>query len=103
LGVADILRPKLTIKAAIDGGADLVAKGAADIGMYLASEVMAVKGVTLVGLLPPAMQSFVIYGTAIPVYNSAPEPALSFVRFMSDVDRRDKWTAAGFDLLSPKN
>jgi len=103
LGIADAIRPKLAIKAAIDGGAELVAKGEADVGMYLVSEVVSVKGITLVGMLPQAMQSFVVYGTAVPVYNSTPEPALAFVKFVSDPAKRDRWTAAGFDLVSGGN
>src|SRR5260221_313085 len=43
LGIAHEVRPKLIIKAAIHGGAELVAKGDADFGLYLVSEVQAAK------------------------------------------------------------
>lgn len=39
LGIADKVRPKLIAKAPIQGGAELVAKGDADVGLYLLSEV----------------------------------------------------------------
>lgn len=99
LGIADEVRPKLIIKAAIDGGAELVAKAEADFGLYLRSEVQDAKGISLVGLLPPPLQSFVVYGTAIPTYNTAPEAALAFVKFISDPTKGERWKAAGFELM----
>jgi molybdate transport system substrate-binding protein len=99
LGIADQIKPKLITKAAIDGGAELVARGEADVGLYLISEVQTAKGITLVGLLPPPLQSFVVYGTAIPTDNAAPEPALAFVKFISDASKTERWKAAGFELV----
>ena len=99
LGIADKVRPKLILKAAIHGGAELVAKGEADFGLYLISEVQMAKGITLVGLLPPPLQSFVVYGTAVPTYNATPDAALAFVKFISDPTRGERWKAAGFELV----
>jgi molybdate transport system substrate-binding protein len=99
LGITDAVRPKLQIKAAIDGGPDLVAKGEADVGFYLMSEVQASKGVKIAGLLPAPLQSFVVYGTAIPAGNATPEPALAFIKFISEADRRAVWQSGGFELV----
>jgi molybdate transport system substrate-binding protein len=99
LGIADQIKPKLITKAAIDGGAELVAKGEAEIGLYLVSEVQTAKGITLAGLLPPPLQSFVVYGTAIPADNAAPDPALALVKFISDPSKAERWKAAGFELM----
>ena len=99
LGIADEVRPKLIIKSAIDGGAELVAKGEADFGLYLISEVQTVKGITLVGLLPPPLQSFVVYGAAVPTYNATPEAAVAFVKFISEPTKGERWKAAGFELV----
>jgi molybdate transport system substrate-binding protein len=103
LGIAEAVRPKLVIKAAIDGGAQLVAEGKVDIAMQLLSEVQSAKDITVVGLLPPALQSFVVYGAAIPAYNDRPEAALAFVKFLSAPNKKDFWRAAGFELMSPTN
>ena len=89
LGIADELRPKLIVKAVIHGGAELVVKGEADLGLYLVSEVQPIKGITLVGLLPPA----------IPAYNATPEAALAFIKFISDPIKGQRWKAAGFELV----
>jgi molybdate transport system substrate-binding protein len=99
LGIADAIRPKAISKGAINGGGELVAQGEADVGLYLVSEVRAIKGVSVVGLLPEALQSFVVYGAAVPATNAAPEAALAFIKFLSEPARGERWKAAGFELL----
>jgi len=97
LGIADEVRPKLIVKGA--GRVELVANGEADMGFHLVSEVQTVKGITLVGLLPPTLQSFVVYGTAIPAYSATPDAALAFVKFISDPSKGERWKGAGFELV----
>src|SRR5438552_2559980 len=97
LGIADEVRPKLIVKGA--NRAELVANGEADLGFHLVSEVQTVKGITLVGLLPPTLQSFVVYGTAIPTYNATPDAALAFVKFISEPSKGERWKSAGFELV----
>jgi molybdate transport system substrate-binding protein len=97
LGIADAVRPKVVAKAPIDGGAELVAKGEADIGFYLVSEVKAQPGVRLVGLMPPDLRFTIVYGTAVPVDNTSPEPALAFVKFISGSNQAERWKTFGFE------
>jgi molybdate transport system substrate-binding protein len=99
LGIADAVRPKLRHKPAIDGAGDLVATGEADVGLYLASEILSVKGATLVGLLPAELQNYVVYSIAVPVHAAVPEPALAYVRFISSAANREHWKATGFELV----
>jgi len=80
-----------------------VSKGEAELGMYLVSEVQSVKGIAVAGLLPPGLQSFVVYGTAVPAYNGAPEPAVAFVKLVSQPGKGDLWKAAGFELIGAGN
>jgi len=103
LGIADSMQPKRISKSAISGGGELVANGEADVGLYLVSEVRTIKGVSVVGLLPPALQSFVVYGTAVPAYNAAPQAALAFVEFLSKPATGERWKAAGFELVGGGN
>jgi molybdate transport system substrate-binding protein len=97
LGIADAMRSKVLHRPALDGGVDLVAKGEAEIGMYPASEVAHVKGVTVVGPLPTAVQLNILYGAGVAADNPSPEPALAFVKFLSDPANRMYWREAGFD------
>ena len=99
-GLADQLRSRLVVRAAINGGADAVARGEADVGFYLLSEVQSIKGITVAGLLPAPLQSFVAYGTAIPVSNSSPAPAVALVKYLTDPGRSERWKAAGFELIT---
>jgi molybdate transport system substrate-binding protein len=103
LGIAETVRPKLVIRSAIDGGAQLVADGKVDVAMQLLSEVQSAKGTTVVGLLPPGVQNFVVYGGAIPAYNERPGAAVAFVKFLSEPNKKDFWKASGFELISTTN
>src|SRR6185369_5394664 len=75
LGIADALKGKLTFRNALDGGAESVRAGEAEIGLYPLSEVIHEKGVTVVGLIPPEVQLNTVYGAAVHAANAAPEPA----------------------------
>jgi molybdate transport system substrate-binding protein len=97
LGVADALKDKVVHRPALDGGVELVAKGEADIGMYPASEVAHVQGVTVVGPLPDALQLNILYTAAVTTDGASSEPALAFVKFLSDPANRGHWKNAGFD------
>jgi len=44
------------------------------------------------------LQSFVVYGTAVPAYNATPDAALAFVKFISDPGKGERWKTAGFEL-----
>jgi molybdate transport system substrate-binding protein len=96
-GMADALKPKLTFRNAIDGGAELVSKGEAEIGLYPSSEVMAEKGIRLVGLIPPEAQLNTVYGAAVHAANPAPEPAMAFVKFLADPANARHWRDGGFE------
>jgi molybdate transport system substrate-binding protein len=99
LGIADEVRAKLRHKPAIDRGADLVGAGEADVGLYLASEVLGAKGAVLVGMLPAELQNYVVYSIAVPAHNTSSEPALAFVKFVSDPANREAWKVTGFELM----
>jgi molybdate transport system substrate-binding protein len=99
LGLLDELRGRLIHKGAIHGGGEQVACGNADLGIYLVSEVQHIEGVTVVGALPPALQSHVVYGAAIPTSNRSPEGALSFIRFLTAPVNAAHWRDGGFDPL----
>lgn len=96
LGIADQVRSKVTRKAPIDGGADMVARGDAEVGLFLISEVQARSDTKLVGPLPSALQFRIAYGAGIPTYKDAPEPALAFVKFVTDPQHGERWTRGGF-------
>jgi molybdate transport system substrate-binding protein len=97
LGIADAMEKKTTLRPALDGGVDLVVKGEAELGLYPTSEVIHVKGVSLVGPVPGKLQLTTIYGAAVAAGNPAPEPARAFIKFLTDAANRRVWKDAGFD------
>ena len=64
LGIAEQIRAKAKLK---NGGlvADLVASGEAELGIHQISEIMPVKGTTLVGPLPKEIQNTTTYAVAL--------------------------------------
>lgn len=97
LGIADAIKAKVTYRPALEGGVELVATGAAEIGIYPASEVVHVKGVVPIGPLPDALQLNLTYGGAITTSNTNSEPAATLIRFLAAPEHREVWRHAGFE------
>src|SRR5215470_6016089 len=64
LGVAAEVKPKAKL---IHGGAvaEHIAKGEAELGIHQISEILPVKGVTLVGPLPAEIQNYTVYAAGL--------------------------------------
>ena len=99
LGIADQVRPKVVLMYAFTGGVANIAKGGAEIGFFNISEIVPIKGVTLVGPLPEELQSYITFAGAVHVRSNAPEVATAFLHALSDPSARDAWKAGGFDLI----
>ena len=100
MGIADAVKPKLTYMFAINGGATLVAKGEVEVGLFNISEVQSAKGVTLVGALPPAVQSYIVFAASIHTGSTSPAPAQAFIEALSDPVARELWKAGGLESLT---
>jgi molybdate transport system substrate-binding protein len=88
---------KVLHRPALEGGVDLVAKGEADLGFYPTSEIVNIKGLTVVAPLPPELQLNIVYGAGIMANSTAPDVAAAFVKFLSDPAQRKLWKDAGFE------
>lgn len=64
MGIADQIKAKAKLKR---GGyvADLLVSGIAELGIHQISEIVPVKGVVLVGPLPPEIQNYTTYAGAV--------------------------------------
>ena len=100
LGIADVMRPKLTFRNAIEGGINLVRDGEIETGLYLATEILPAKGVRLAGTLPAALQGYIVYAVGVANGLGAASAATQFAKFLSDPAVREQWTKAGFELPS---
>ncbi|MGP0090980.1 MAG: molybdate ABC transporter substrate-binding protein [Xanthobacteraceae bacterium] len=99
LGVEDAVKTKAILRNAIDGGADLVASGQAAVGLFNISEVATAQGVTLVGPLPPGLQSYITFTGAVHADSTSPEPAAAFLHALSDAGARKHWSDAGLEPI----
>ncbi|HEY3067041.1 MAG TPA: substrate-binding domain-containing protein [Methylomirabilota bacterium] len=96
LGIADAVKPKTTL---VPGGypAELVAKGDVELVAHQISEIVPVKGVTLVGPLPKELQKLTVYSAGIVAQSDAPAAARAFVAFLTRADAKPKFAQAGLD------
>jgi molybdate transport system substrate-binding protein len=96
LGIAEAVKPKTTL---VPGGypAELVAKGQVDLVVHQISEIVPVKGVTLVGPLPKELQKTTVYAAGVTVASASPPASRAFVAFLARPDFKPKLAAAGLD------
>ena len=97
LGIADAVRPKVTLMFAISGGTAAVAKGDAEIGLFNVSEVLPVSGVALAGAFPADLQNYITFAGGVSVDSPAPDAAAAYLRLLAGA--RDAWAAGGFEML----
>ena len=78
LGIADAIKPKAVL---IHGGAvaEHVANGEAEIGIHQISEILPVKGITLVGPLPKEIQNYTTYAAGLGANAKAAEAAKALI------------------------
>jgi molybdate transport system substrate-binding protein len=82
LGIADQIKPKARLKK---GGyvADLIVSGEAELGIHQISEIVPVKGVTLVGPLPAEIQNYTTYAGGVGASAKDPDAAKALVQFLA--------------------
>jgi molybdate transport system substrate-binding protein len=82
LGIAEQVKPKVRLKK---GGhvSDYVLSGEAELGIHQISEIVTVKGLTLVGPLPAEIQNYTTYAGGLGVAARDAEAAKVLVRFLA--------------------
>ena len=96
LGIADAVKGKTQL---VSGGypAEKVASGEAELVVHQISEIVPVKGVTLVGPLPPDFQKVTVYSAVLAARSPSPAAARAFVAFLTRPAFKPKFAAAGLD------
>jgi molybdate transport system substrate-binding protein len=105
MGIADTIKAKRRLASAIGGGVAMVAAGKAEVGLFNVSEIMPIKGVSLVGPLPAELQNYIVFSAAIPANSTSGEPAASFIKMLGAPAARAAWQQAGLepvDATAPK-
>ncbi len=82
LGIADQIKSK-TKKIEADPVGGVVAKGDAEIGFQQISELRPVKGIDIVGELPPGAQRITTFAAGIPATSKQPEAAKALIQWLA--------------------
>lgn len=96
LGIAEQVKGKTLL---YPGGfaAEAVVKGQAELCVHLISEILPVKGVTLVGPLPKELQKVVTYSAGLAAKSTNADAARTFLAFIARPAFKPKFAAAGMD------
>jgi molybdate transport system substrate-binding protein len=94
LGIAEAMAKTILVKSGY--GADLVRRGRAQLVVQNLSEIVPVKGVRVVGPLPPSLQSSFTYVAAVPTHAASAGQARAFITYLTRPAARASWRAAGF-------
>ena len=82
LGIADQIKGK-TRKIEADPVGGVVATGEFEIGFQQISELRPVKGIDIVGELPPGAQRVTVFAAGIPVTSKHPEAAKALIQWLA--------------------
>jgi molybdate transport system substrate-binding protein len=97
LDMTDVVKRKAVMQVGGKEVAEAVAAGQADIGVTFISEIIPIKGAKLAGPLPPDLQGYTVYATAIPKASTEPAAARAFIDALISSAMARRWTAAGFE------
>jgi len=96
LGIAAEVRPK-SVLVASGYAAETIVRGEAEIVIHQISEILPVKGVTLIGPLPRELQKITIYSAGLAAAAAFPEAARAFIAFLARPAAKDTFAAVGMD------
>jgi molybdate transport system substrate-binding protein len=96
-GIGDAIKKKAILTRGGREAAIEVAEGRAELAIVFISEGVAVKGVKLAGPLPPALQDYSAYATAIPASSTDPAAARAFITALTSPGMAERWRANGFE------
>ena len=97
LGIADAIKQKAVLTKGGREAAIEVAEGRAEMAVIFVSEAIAVKGVKVAGLLPPSLQDYSAYATAIPQSSTDPAAARAFIAALTSAAMAERWRSNGFE------
>ena len=97
LGITDLLKPKMRYGS---GGyiVEPVGKGEVELGLHQISEILPVKGVKLVGPLPPELQKWTVYVGAVTPTSTAADAARDLIAYLSGFQSKATYLSKGFVL-----
>ena len=83
LGIYDRVRPKAIVAKANEPVGEKLVRGEADIGFHQLSELIPVKGIQIVGPLPPELQHITIFSGALHSEAKEPNAGKALIEFLT--------------------
>ena len=81
-GIDDEIKPRLKIGKVGEPVGDIIVRGEADLGFQQISELLPVKGIDVLGPLPPDIQEITIFAAGRHVHAMSIEPAAAWLKFL---------------------
>jgi molybdate transport system substrate-binding protein len=97
LGIAEQMKPRTMLRPGAPEGLKEVAAGSIEIGIGQMSEIVAAKGVTVVGPLPAMIQNTLTFSAGLMSAAVAADVAKVFIAHIVAPAAREKFRAAGFE------
>jgi molybdate transport system substrate-binding protein len=97
LGIADQMKPKTVLTHGSGAATANVAAGKADMVLTLASEILPVHGIELIGPLPAAVQGYVNFSAATASQAQNADAAKAIVRFLKSSAAAPVYKAKGME------
>jgi molybdate transport system substrate-binding protein len=97
LGIADAVNANAKLGRNGHHVAELVADGGAELGISFLSELVAIKGVTIAGPLPVALQNYTVYAGATPAASMAADAAQVLIASITGAEADAAWREAGLE------
>ena len=101
LGIAQQIEGK-SRKIEADPVGGVVAAGSAEIGFQQISELLPVKGIDIVGPLPPGAQQVTVFAAGIPSTATQPGAALELIRWLASPEAWPIIIKSGLEPVKPK-
>jgi molybdate transport system substrate-binding protein len=97
LGIAEEMKTKTTVFKQRSERFEAVARGDVEIGFNQISEIVAARGVDLVGPLPSRIQRYTQFSSGIVKSSKQQDASRAFITFISSPAAREVWNARGFE------
>jgi molybdate transport system substrate-binding protein len=101
LGIAEQIKGK-TRKIEADPVGGVVARGEVEIGFQQISELRPVKGIDIVGPLPPGAQRVTVFAAGIPATSRQPEAAKALIQWLASPVAYSAIQKSGLDPVKSK-
>jgi molybdate transport system substrate-binding protein len=99
LGIVDAMKGKAKQIPATPVG-ETVARGEAEIGLQQIAELKPVKGIDIVGPLPPDLQKITVFSAGIASVSKEPEAGKALIKFLASPAARDELVKSGLEPIA---